>query len=171
MWVFEFVFTHDFGGGFETLAEIGRAQNMRWSMVEDRLEVDRANVDRLERDISGYGVNVDQEHGIIIVGFGNQPLQHVTLGLDVDVGSRRRDIVEHDPLARLGLVDSGQLRVKLGRDIVPLVFFADGDSDFGLGFLGLRKQVKQKILVGFNFLSVILQNQIIALNGRFEIVG
>ena len=106
MRVLQFVFTYDFGGGFETCAQVGGAQDMLGAMIENRFNINRANVDWLERNVPGDRVDVDQEYGILIVGLGDQSLQHITLGLNVDLGSRRRHVVEDDPLTRLGLVDA-----------------------------------------------------------------
>ena len=76
---------------------------------------------------------------VVVVSFGDPTLKHITLSLDVDVRSRSRDIVEDDPLTWLRVVDSCQLRIEFGGDVVLPIFLADRDADIGFGFLGLRK--------------------------------
>ena len=105
--VFQFVFTHDFGGGVEAGAQIGGAQNMLWAVIENRFDIDRPNVGWFEGDIASDCVDVDQEHGIFIVGLGDQSVEYVTLGLNVDIGSRCRHVIEDNPLTWLRLIDAG----------------------------------------------------------------
>ena len=53
---------------------------------------------------------------------------------------------------------------------MQFVLLADGNADFRFRFLSLRKQIQKKVLIRLDFLSVVFQHQIIAINGCLEVV-